>query len=157
MRGIVPDQSFEAIWASHNLEHLHSHEVHAALVEFKRVLKDDGFALVTSPDLESIARFLLARGLTATAYESAAGPITALDMIFGHVKSVAEGNSFMSHKTGFTSSSLGHAATNAGFTEARIASGEAFDLWGLLLMPRTNKAMVAELLRFTAQHFLVED
>ena len=156
MRAIVPDRSFEAIWASHNLEHLYSHEVHASLLEFRRILTDDGFAFVTSPDLEAVARFLLAKGLTATAYESAAGPITPLDMLFGHIRSVAEGNNFMSHKTGFTVASLGRAANDAGFAEARIAAGQAFDLWGLLLMPRTNKTVVADLLRSTPQRFLLE-
>ena len=48
-----PAHEFDAVWSSHTLEHLYSHEVPAALAEFKRVLKPDGFALITCPDLGS--------------------------------------------------------------------------------------------------------
>src|ERR1700693_3835440 len=50
MRSSVAPQSFDAIWSSHTLEHLYAYEVPSALAEFKRILKPDGFALITSPD-----------------------------------------------------------------------------------------------------------
>lgn len=59
MRSACPPQSFDAIWASHTLEHLYAHEVPSALAEFRRVLKPDGFALITSPDLEAVASLIL--------------------------------------------------------------------------------------------------
>src|SRR5260221_13174157 len=49
MRALLPSQSVDAIWSSHSLEHLHGHEVPAALAEVKRVLKPDGYAFVTTP------------------------------------------------------------------------------------------------------------
>src|ERR1700757_367954 len=42
--------SFDAIWSSHSLEHLHNHEIPLALGEFRRVLRSDGFALISCPD-----------------------------------------------------------------------------------------------------------
>ena len=100
-------QSFDAVWSSHTLEHLYAHEVPLALAEFKRVLKPDGFALITSPDLESVVSLILDGGLDKLAYTSPAGPITPLDMLFGHSASITRGQLYMAHKTGFTCALLG--------------------------------------------------
>ena len=154
MRSLVPNASFDAIWASHNLEHLHAHEVPAALGEFRRVLKDDGFALITCPDLEAIAAQLLEKGASKPVYMSPAGPITALDMFYGHGRSIAGGNRFMCHNTGFTVDSLGQAALGAGFVEARVGQGSAYDLWALLMMPKAEPQFVASLFAPTAERFL---
>ena len=43
--------SVDAVFSSHNIEHLYPHEVPLALKEFMRVLKPDGFVLMTCPDL----------------------------------------------------------------------------------------------------------
>src|SRR5262245_49235295 len=79
MRLAVASQSQDAIWCSHILEHLYSHEVPVALAEFQRVLKPDGFALITSPDLETVAELILSNGLDNETYRSPAGPIAPLD------------------------------------------------------------------------------
>lgn len=156
MRSIVPDATFDAIWASHNLEHLHGHEVQPALCEFRRVLKDDGFVFITCPDLEAIATTILAKGALAPAYLSPAGPISGLDMLYGHGRSIAAGNSFMCHNTGFTVDLMGKVALDAGFKEARVAKGDAFDLWALLLMPKTDVREIATLLHSTTERYLIE-
>ena len=91
MRSACAPQSFDAIWASHILEHLYAHEVPSALAEFRRILKPGGFALITSPDLEAVASLILDHGLDHVAYTSPAGPITPHDMVFGHSASIARG------------------------------------------------------------------
>ena len=133
--------SFDAIWASHVLEHLYAHEVHAALEEFKRVLKSDGFALITSPDLEAVASLILDRGLQNVAYTSPAGPITPLDMLYGHSASIARGSLYMAHKTGFTCASLGQCLIDAGFPVA-IVKQQGLDLWALGLMREVDQLAV---------------
>lgn len=138
MRSLVQDQSYDAIWSSHSLEHLYGHEVPLALSEFTRVLKPDGFALITSPDLEAVAALLLERGLDHTAYVSAAGPITPHDMLFGHSASIAQGQTFMAHNTGFTCMSLGHLLADAGFAVV-LVKRDHLDLWALALMPHADK------------------
>ena len=55
---MVADASIDAVWSSHNLEHLLPHDVPLALSEFFRVLKPDGFALMTMPDLQRIAELV---------------------------------------------------------------------------------------------------
>jgi ubiquinone/menaquinone biosynthesis C-methylase UbiE len=73
-----------------------------ALQELCRVLKTGGHALILVPDMHRVFDFALKHGIDAIAYESPAGSITPLDMIYGHSASIKEGNSFMAHKTGFT-------------------------------------------------------
>jgi predicted SAM-dependent methyltransferase len=135
----IANASFDAIWCSHNLEHLYTHEVGKALSEFCRVLKPDGFALITTPDLEAIAELIVAGRVEEVAYPSPAGPITALDMLYGLSVSIARGNLFMSHHTGFTADRLGRLLIANGFTEAFATRGKVFDLWALALMPQANK------------------
>ncbi len=58
MRGQIADASFDAVWSSHSLEHLHAHEAPVALAEFRRVLRADGFAIITCPNVAAAARLL---------------------------------------------------------------------------------------------------
>jgi SAM-dependent methyltransferase len=154
MRETFKDAVFDAIWSSHNLEHLHAHEVPRALAEFRRVLKPDGFALITCPDLDAVMRFAMDQGLDAKAYDAPVGPITAHDMLFGHGASIADGNLFMAHKTGFTRDRLGTLCLAAGFSEIRVGRGTAFDLWAMLLMPECSIATAYDRVRDTHLTFL---
>jgi predicted SAM-dependent methyltransferase len=156
MRGLIPDESFDAVWSSHSLEHLYAHQVLPALSEFRRILKPDGFAMITCPDLEVIAAFLLDHGPEAEAYVSPAGPIAAADMLFGHRASVAAGNQYMAHHTGFTAESLGSFALQAGFSEAHVGKGRAYDLWAIAAMPETDLDALASMLRETNEAFLIQ-
>jgi SAM-dependent methyltransferase len=139
MRSSIAPQSFDAIWSSHTLEHLYAHEVPSALAEFRRVLRPDGFALVTSPDLETVASLIIDRGLDHIAYTSPAGPITPLDMLFGHSASIARGHHYMAHKTGFTAASLGQRFADAGFATV-LVKRDRLDLWVLGLMQEADGA-----------------
>jgi SAM-dependent methyltransferase len=141
MKSVFAPASFDAIWSSHTLEHLFAHEVPFALTEFKRVLKPDGFALVTSPDLEAVASLILDRGLDQVAYTSPAGPITPLDMLFGHSASIAGGYPAMAHKTGFTGASLGRRFVDAGFPIVLVKQ-ERLDLWALALMHEADQESI---------------
>ena len=144
---VVAPASVDAIWCSHNLEHLDTHEVRPALEQFRRALKPDGFALITSPDLEAVAQLILDGRLDDVAYTSPAGPITALDMLFGHSASVARGNTYMRHQTGFTQDLLGRLLVECGFKEAWVAKGRAFDVWAAALMPGADREQIRTVLR----------
>jgi len=134
----VVSESCDAIWCSHNLEHLHTYEVPKALSEFRRVLNPGGFALITTPDLEGIAELVVAGRLEDAAYQSPAGPITALDMLFGLSSAIANGNHFMAHNTAFTADRLGRLLIDAGFAEAFAKRGPAYDVWALAVMRDTD-------------------
>ncbi|THD80584.1 MAG: methyltransferase domain-containing protein [Phenylobacterium sp.] len=116
----VPTGSMDGLFSSHNLEHLHAHQVPLALAEFVRVLKPEGFAVVTCPDLQLAASLVAAGKLDEAIYVSPDGPITPLDVIFGHRRSLAAGQVHMAHRTGFSLQSLFDALAAAGF--ARIAA-----------------------------------
>lgn len=155
MRSIVPDRSFDAVWSSHSLEHLHSHDVLPAMREFRRILRSDGFAMITCPDLEIVAALLLERGLDDPIYQSPAGPISCIDMIFGHRASVAAGSVYMAHNTGFTTDTLGALALEAGFEEVHVGRGTAYDLWAVALMPEARQHDVAAMLKNTSEAYLL--
>ena len=117
---LVDDASVDAIWCSHSLEHLANHEVQPALREWRRVLKDDGFALMTLPDLEQAARLIIEGRLMEPIYESQVGPITPLDIVFGHSESIAAGQLSMRHQTGFSENRLRNELELAGFVSVEL-------------------------------------
>jgi len=130
--GIIDSESFDAIFSSHNIEHVYTHEVPVMLKEFLRVLNNDGFFVVTCPNLIPVARLIADDKLTEPAYVSPAGPISPLDILHGHGASIEQGNEFMAHKTGFTPKSLNAALFEAGFKSVGILSRETqLDMWAV--------------------------
>jgi len=127
---MVDDGQFDAIFSSHNLEHLYPHEVPTALREFRRVLKPTGFALVMVPDLQRVGELIAENKLEDPAYMSPSGPICPVDMLYGFRPSLAAGNLFMAHRMGFTRKTLAQYFLRAGFA-AVIAQRDGFDLFAL--------------------------
>jgi ubiquinone/menaquinone biosynthesis C-methylase UbiE len=140
MSMIAPPQ-FDAIFSSHNLEHLYPHDVPTALAEFRRVLKPTGFTLIIVPDLQRVGELIAADKLEDPAYMSPSGPICPVDMLYGFRKSLAAGNLFMAHKMGFTRKTLSQHLLRAGFA-AVTAQRDGFDLFalGYCSKPETDAA-----------------
>lgn len=125
----VPGGSVDAVWSSHNLEHLDPHEVPAALREFLRVLKPGGTLLLSVPDLQAVAKLVAEDRLDETLYESRQGPIRPLDVVYGYGPALAAGNRFMAHRTGFTPKLLGRLLQEAGFEPVAIwRRAQAYEL-----------------------------
>lgn len=128
----VTDGSVDAVFSSHSLEHVYPHEVALALAEFRRVLGPDGFVVITCPDLQSLAELIAQDRLTEPAYVSEAGPITALDSLYGLGSALAAGNLHMAHRTGFTRTTLIRALQAAGFESVGAMQRKAaFDVWAV--------------------------
>ena len=127
----VADAAFEAVYSSHNLEHLHPHEVATALAEFRRVLKPYGFALITVPDLQQVAEYVAADKAEETVLMTNKGPITPLDILYGFRPFLANGNLFMAHNFGFTASTLRAALLEAGFADVAVERDGEFNLWAM--------------------------
>ena len=144
--------SMDALFSSHNIEHLYPHEVPQALAEFKRVLKPEGWAVITCPDLQSVAELIAHDKLEEAAYVSPAGPIAPLDILYGHRTSLARGNLYMAHRTGFTLKTLIGALQNAGFSSVAgmRRKGPEFDLW--IVASPTNCGQ-DKLERMAGEHF----
>lgn len=127
---LVETSSIDAIYSSHNIEHLYSHEVPLALKEFYRVLKPEGIVVITCPDLASVCESIAKIGLTGPLYISPAGPISPIDILYGHREFIANGNEYMAHKCGFTYTSLSDSFFASGFSGVFGGSRPLnFDLW----------------------------
>ena len=149
----VASESVDAIYSSHNIEHLYPHEVPLAFAEFLRVLKPDGFFVVTCPDLQSVCKLVAEDKLTEPAYTSPAGPISPLDILYGHRPSMSRGNLYMAHRCGFTQQVLDGTLRSCGFQSvATMARGQApyFDLFALA---SKSARIEGEMRQMAGQHF----
>jgi SAM-dependent methyltransferase len=142
----------DAVYSSHGIEHLYWHDVPVALAEFLRVLKDDGFAVITCPDVQAAAALIAQDRMFDIAYESAAGPITPFDILYSYRPYVQQNPQWMSHHCGFTFSTLTQVLRDAGFAAvAGFRRPDAFDLWVLASKsPRSESEM-----RTLAQAYLI--
>ncbi len=145
----VASGSVDAVYSSHNIEHLYPHEVPLALAEFLRVLKPDGFFVVTCPDLQSVCALIAEDKLTEAAYTSPAGPIAPLDILYGHRQAMAKGNLYMAHRCGFTQKVLSGTLQSCGFKSvATRARGRAFfDLFALASKSERPETEMRELVK----------
>ena len=127
---LVDNDSVDAIYSSHNIEHIFTHEVPIALNEFYRVLNNEGFVVITCPDIQSVGEAISQDKLYDPIYDSSMGPVTPFDILYGHRDTTVDGNIFMIHKGGFTYSTLDKAFYEAGF-EVRVGGRrpEAYDLF----------------------------
>ena len=148
----VPSQSVDAIFSSHNIEHLYPHEVPQALSEFKRVLGPGGFVVLTCPDLKSVCALVANDQLTVSAYTSPAGDIAPLDILYGHRPAMARGNLYMAHRCGFTQKVLVATFQEAGFKKmASTERGHPFyDLW---IVAAGDEMQNEEILELAKIHF----
>jgi len=148
----VPSESVDAIFSSHNLEHLEAHEVPVALREFLRVLKPEGFAVITCPDLQSVCALVAEGKLLEPCYTAPAGPIAPIDILYGFRPALAAGNRYMAHRCGFTQQVLVATLHQAGFRQVAAMRRDQphYDLWALA----TKWEMEEEKLRqLAAEHF----
>ena len=149
----VENASVDAIFSSHNIEHLYPHEVPLSINEFLRVLKPDGFLVITCPDLKSVCTLIAEDKLTQTAYSSPAGDISPIDILYGHRPQLAEGNLYMAHRCGFTQKVLQATLEHFGFPMvATICRGYQpyFDLWALA---SKSKRSEADMISLASEHF----
>jgi len=128
----VPTGSMDALYSSHNLEHVYAHEVRGVLKEFIRVLKPGGLLVLTLPDIQAVA-FRVAQGkLEEPLYQSASGPISAMDVMFGFGSSLKDGHFYMAHKTAFTAHSLAKHLLAVGFHNVEVTRETVgMNLWAV--------------------------
>ncbi len=148
----VASGSMDALYSSHNIEHLYPHEVMPALTEFKRVLKPEGFVVITCPDLQSVCALVAEDKLLEPAYTSPAGPVSPLDILYGYRPSMARGNLYMAHRCGFTSKTLAQVLRAAGFASVILRRRPApqFDLFAAASVQALPEADIRAL---AAAHF----
>ena len=97
----------------------------------QRPQKPNGFILLTCPDLQSVCARVANDQLTEAAYQSRSGPITPLDILYGHQASMKSGDLYMAHRCGFTQSVLASILSSAGFDAGVKVRPEYYDLWAV--------------------------
>jgi hypothetical protein len=127
MRAVIADGAASLIYCSHVLEHFFDHEVEAVLKEFTRILHPEGAAVLRQPDLSLAIRSFDETDLERTLYQSPSGPIALLDVLYGHRQSIAAGDIYMAHRTGFTEASLAGRMLQSGFDEVRTVPGVSIE------------------------------
>lgn len=122
----LPPDQFDMIYCSHNLEHYYRHDVKRVLQGFWDVLKPGGGVHIVVPDILSVVKTMIDRGLDIDdeLYQSALGPILVSDVLYGFGKQIEEsGVEFFAHKTGFTHKSLVKHLMQAGFVHIHSSEG----------------------------------
>jgi methyltransferase family protein len=143
MQGIS-DGLADAVYSSDPVEHLYPHEVALALREMHRVLKPTGFVLIRLPDLQELARHVAEGRLEDALYVSPLGPITPLDMLYGHRPSLESGTAINAPRTGFTSATIAAALIKAGFGAAIVQRDPStFSLTVIAFRSRPDGAQLA--------------
>lgn len=148
MQAVAPN-SVDALFSSHNIEHLYIHQVADALAEFRRVLNPQGFAVILCPDLQSMAALIAEDKLHEPAYHARAGAITPHDTVYGYGAQLARGYLHMAHRCGFTRTSLMQALLGAGFARAGVRRRN----FELAAVATNSPVSDAEVHRLMQEHF----
>lgn len=128
----MDDDSVDAVYTSHTLEHVTYHDGVRALREFRRVLKPGGQVWVIVPNILAAAELILKEGLYAKVYDAPCGAVRASDMLWGHqtlIEMDGGPRAFRyAHKFGYTADTLKSALEVAGFKNVKAAAPEHWDI-----------------------------
>ncbi len=116
-------EQYESVYCSHTLEHFYKHEVPQVLEGFKHVLKPNGFAYITVPDVQALVESLTIgnKDIGDMWYKASNVPITFHDVLYGWDRMMNQGNLYYSHKCGFTEKSLTKVLRSIGFYKIFVA------------------------------------
>jgi SAM-dependent methyltransferase len=148
----IESGSVEAVFSSNNIEHIYAHEVPRALSEFLRVLKPDGFLVLTCPDLQSVCALVAEDKLLEPMYVSPVGPVSPLDTLYGYGPFLSRGDLYMAHRCGFTQRVLTNHLRACGFPGVICVrrGGTFHELWALATKNPVSKM---DLRQLAAKHF----
>lgn len=110
-------ERFDAVYASHILEHLHPWETVGVLRQFAAILAPDGWVEAWVPDVIEAFQYavLAGKGLADALYMAPNGsPVTLLDMLYGWGREARHKSSFM-HRSAFDWKLLETCIKDAGF------------------------------------------
>ena len=112
---MIEDSSFDAIYSSHNIEHLFLYDALVAVKEFYRILKSTGYILVVCPDIISTCEAIVEKGPLEPLYyikNKKTGEtskdlwVSGIDILYGWRRAINAENNFMAHKFGYSEKSL---------------------------------------------------
>jgi protein O-GlcNAc transferase len=143
----VANESADALYSSHTIEHLYPNEIPQAMKEFLRVLKPQGYAVITCPDLQAAAEMIAQDKLMETAYTTGSGMVvTPFDIVYSHREYTGRDKPYMAHHCGFTLKVLNATLRSNGFASVvgkRRARG--LDLWVVATKQQMDEGALREL------------
>ena len=99
----IPNEFVDICYSSHMIEHIHYFKVSSLIKELLRITKQNGFVRFITPNMKSVAVRLASGKILDKVYDSAGGPISSMDMLYGsRYHTHRHGTDFMFHKCGFT-------------------------------------------------------
>ena len=116
----IEDGSIDALWCQQILQRYYIPHVQAALKEFKRVMAEDALLYINVPDGQIASSFIANDQPSHPLYQSAAGPITPVDILYGFQKAILSGKRHMTHHSIFSLKQLGILLRDAGFSDIRV-------------------------------------
>jgi SAM-dependent methyltransferase len=127
-QGIGP---YDAIFASHCLEHLPFNKIQPCLKGWLNVLKPGGVVILFLPDLEDLTP------TDEVLYEAVCGPIKARDLFYGYSEFI-EQHPYMQHLSGFTAATLRKHLEDAGFANVTVVreGGGCYNLSAVGVRPK---------------------
>lgn len=116
----IPAESCDAVWNAGSLPYLYAHEVGPVLANIHRILKRNAVFLFSVADMQRLGQYAYQGKFEKKLYDSPAGPITTLDLMYGHAASIAHGQFDRAIRTGFISSSIANKLTRVGFGDVEV-------------------------------------
>ncbi|WP_299393072.1 class I SAM-dependent methyltransferase [uncultured Desulfovibrio sp.] len=142
----VDDESVDAVYSSHTLEHLLPQEAPAALKEVRRVLRPDGVLVLTCPNIQEACRLMAEGKWQEKCYPIAEGRyhITPPDLLYGAWMTRSTGKPFMSHQYGYIPSSLAAVLRTGGFASVGVV-GNKWTLYAVAAKQQLDDAALKAL------------
>lgn len=143
----VANESADALYSSHTIEHLYPNEIPQAMKEFLRVLKPQGYAVITCPDLQAAAEMIAQDKLMETAYTTGSGMVvTPFDIVYSHREYTGRDKPYMAHHCGFTLKVLNATLRSNGFASvAGKRRARGLDLWVVATKQQMDEGALREL------------
>lgn len=131
---MIESNSFDAVYSSHNIEHLYMHEANKAVKEFKRVLKHDGYVMIVCPDIISTCEAIIEKGPMEPLYYLRNNQneldknifVAGIDILYGWRPPIQQGNHYMAHKFAYSEKSLTSLFLDAGFKKVASTSRKSY-------------------------------
>jgi len=114
---LAPGQ-YDAVYASHVLEHFSEADVDTVLWGFYHILTWDGYVDIRVPDVRAVMEAVVKGGvaLDGILYQAPVGPIRPCDVLWGWQEQIRRsGQSYYAHRYGFSRDTLGKALSAARF------------------------------------------
>jgi hypothetical protein len=118
---------YDAVWMPHLLQRLFLFDGAQVLTRIFRLLREEGFVLLTLPDGQLAATYLAHARAHEPLFEAAAGAVTAHDLLYGFGKNMEHGHLHLAHRAAYSGEALSLMLREAGFCNITVKC-DRFDL-----------------------------